>query len=190
MSMDKTIMILDASFLQLPAIEKAIDMGLKVVVLDMNPDAVGFKVPGVIKEAISTIDIPSAIRAAKRHKVDGVMTLATDMPMRTVAAVAKECRLVGISEETAIKVTDKSVIRQALKDACVSIPKFFKVKNKDEYKMAVKEMTGAFMVKPADSSGSRGILKVERAEISEDAYTYLCEVMKQFITETDLKSRG
>ena len=95
-------MILGASILQVPAIQMAVQMGLKVVVLDMNPDAVGFAVPGVIKEIISTINIPAAIEAAKRYHVDGVMTLATDMPMRTVAAVAKECGLVGISEDTAI----------------------------------------------------------------------------------------
>ena len=38
--MGKTIMILGASILQLPAIENAVEMGLKVVALDMNPDAV------------------------------------------------------------------------------------------------------------------------------------------------------
>ena len=103
----KTIMILGASILQLPAIEKATELGLRVVVLDMNPEAVGFKVPGVIKEIISTIDIPAAIATAKKYEIDGVMTLATDMPMRTVASVAKACSLVGISEETAIKATDK-----------------------------------------------------------------------------------
>lgn len=57
------------------------------------------------------------MEAAKRHHIDGVMTLATDMPMRTVAAVAKECGLVGVSEETAIKATDKSVMREALRTA-------------------------------------------------------------------------
>ena len=123
----KTIMILGASILQLPAIEKAVEMGLKVVALDMNPDAVGFNVPGVEKEFISTIDIDAAVEAAKRYEIDGVMTLATDLPMRVVAAVARECNLVGISEETAIKATDKSVMREALRIGNVPIPKFFKV---------------------------------------------------------------
>ena len=35
-------MILGASILQLPAIQKAKEMGLQVVVVDMNPAAVGF----------------------------------------------------------------------------------------------------------------------------------------------------
>lgn len=165
-------MILGASILQLPAIEKAAEMGLRVVALDMNPEAVGFSVPGVVKEVISTIDIPAAVDAAKKHKVDGVMTLATDMPMRTVAAVAKECGLIGVSEDTAVKATDKSVMREALRVAGVPIPKFYRVQNREEYDAAVAHMAGAFMVKPADSSGSRGILKVEDKTAAQTAYKY------------------
>lgn len=171
-SMDKTIMILGASLLQLPAIEKAIQMGLRVVALDMNPNAIGFGIPGVVKEVISTIDIPAAVEAAKSHNVDGVMTLATDMPMRTVAAVAKECGLIGISQDTAIKATDKSVMREALKSAGVPVPKFFKVSDFAGFKRAVDNLEGAFMVKPADSSGSRGILKVQDRAKADQAYEY------------------
>lgn len=167
-----TLMILGGSILQLPAIERAVDLGLRVVVLDMNPEAIGFKVPGVISEIISTIDIPAAIETAKKHKIDGVMTLATDMPMRTVASVAKACGLVGISEETAIKATDKSEMRLALKSADVPIPFFYRVENKEDYESAVRHLNGAFMVKPADSSGSRGILKVENKCDAEKAYEY------------------
>ena len=91
--MSKKIMILGASILQLPAIEKAKEMGLDVIAVDMNPAAVGFGVPGVVKEVISTIDTPAIVEAAKKHQSDGIMTLATDMPMRSVAAVAKEMGL-------------------------------------------------------------------------------------------------
>lgn len=170
--LDKKIMILGASILQLPAIEKAAEMGLTVIALDMNPDAVGFSVPGVIREVISTIDIPAAVEVAKKHRIDGVMTLATDMPMRTVAAVAKECGLVGIDEDTAIKATDKSEMREALRFAGVPVPKFYRVSNRDEFSAAVEQMTGAFMVKPADSSGSRGIMKVDNKDEAKDAYEY------------------
>ena len=60
----KKIMILGASILQLPAIEKSIEMGLEVIVVDMNPAAVGFGVNGVVKEIISTIDTPAILKAA------------------------------------------------------------------------------------------------------------------------------
>ncbi len=63
---DKTIMILGASILQLPAIVKALEMGLKVVALDINPEAIGFSVPGVIQEVISTTDVKAAVSSAKK----------------------------------------------------------------------------------------------------------------------------
>lgn len=173
--MNKKLMILGASILQLPAIEKAKEMGLDVVVVDMNPDAVGFKVPGIEKEIISTIDIQAVISAAKRHRIDGIMTLATDMPMRTVAAVAKEMNLIGIDEETALKATNKAEMRKALQLNNVPIPKFYVVSNKDEYKEVVKQFDVPFIVKPSDSSGSRGIFEVKdihNDDLIIEAYDY------------------
>ena len=124
----KRIMILGASILQLPAIRKAKEMGLQVVAVDMNPNAIGFSEDGVIKEVISTIDVPAVVDAANRNRVDGVMTLASDMPMRAVAAIAKEMNLVGISEETAVKATDKGEMRATLLKHGVPIPTFYRVK--------------------------------------------------------------
>lgn len=173
--MNKKLMILGASILQLPAIEKAKEMGLDVLVVDMNPDAVGFNVPGIEKEIISTIDIQAVISAAKRHRIDGIMTLATDMPMRTVAAVAKEMNLIGIDEETALKATNKAEMRKALQLNNVPIPKFYVVSNKDEYKDVVKQFNVPFIVKPADSSGSRGIFEVKdihNEDLIVEAYEY------------------
>lgn len=173
--MKKTIMILGASILQLPAIQKASQMGLRVVAVDMNPEAIGFSEPGIEKEVISTIDIPNVLAAAKRHKIDGIMTLASDMPMRTVAVVAKELGLVGITEDTALKATNKAFMRQSLQEHGVPIPKFFRVSDPAQYEAAVSQMDGPFMVKPADNSGSRGIVKVEDKkdrEAVEKAYAY------------------
>ena len=165
-------MILGAGILQLPAIEKAVKMGLRTVALDMNPEAVGFSVPGVEKEVISTIDIPAAVEAARRHHIDGVMTLATDMPMRTVAAIAEARGLPGVSAETALKATDKSVMREALRAASVPIPVFYRAENRGAFFSAAGRMSGPFMVKPADSSGSRGITRVADKACAEEAYEY------------------
>ncbi|MCR5151395.1 MAG: ATP-grasp domain-containing protein [Clostridiales bacterium] len=173
--MQKKIMILGASILQLPAIEKAIQMGLSVVAVDMNADAVGFRVPGVTKEVISTIDIPEIVKAAKRHSIDGIMTLATDMPMRSVAAVSKEMGFGGIDEDAVFKATNKIAMRIALKDKNVPVPNFFKASDKAEYLNAVKSIGVPFIVKPADSSGSRGIFKVsdlEDKKLIDEAYSY------------------
>ena len=168
-------MILGASILQLPAIEKAKEMGLEVIAVDMNPEAVGFKVPGVINEVISTIDTSAILKAAKRHQINGIMTLASDMPMQSVAVVSHEMGLIGISEATALKATNKAFMRDALKEAGVPVPFYFRVRGKDEFKRAVVQVSSAgykCIVKPADNSGSRGVNLLKDSSDLDAAYDY------------------
>lgn len=174
----KKIMILGASLLQLPAIEKAKEIGLEVIAVDMNPEAVGFKVQGVIKEVVSTIDTPAILEVAKRHQINGIMTLASDMPMQSVAVVSHEMGLVGISEDTALKATNKAFMCDALKEAGVPVPLYFRVKGKDEFKEAVKKVSDAgykCIVKPADNSGSRGVDLLKEDSDLDVAYDYTVE---------------
>ena len=121
----KRIMILGASLLQLPAIKKAKEMGLDVIAVDMDPDAVGFKEEGITKLQISTIDTPRIVEAARTYQIDGIMTLASDMPMQAVAAVCEELGLIGITPQTALNATNKAEMRRCFKAHDVPIPEFY-----------------------------------------------------------------
>lgn len=153
----KKIMILGASILQLPAITKAKEMGLQVIAVDMDPNAIGFKEDGVICEVISTIDTERILEAAKRHRIDGIVTICTDLPMRAVAKVAKELGLPGISEEAAFMCTNKGAMRARLKEYGVPVPEYYNVVTKEEYIEAVGKFAEKCVVKAVDNSGSRGI---------------------------------
>lgn len=52
----RTIMILGANETKVEAIRYALDLGLRVVVVDQDVNAVGFKIPGVIPEYFSICD--------------------------------------------------------------------------------------------------------------------------------------
>lgn len=156
----KSIMILGASIFQLPAIIKAKEMGLKTIVVDMDREAVGFKEADVFLE-ISTIDIPKVVEAAKKYNIDGVMTLATDMPVRTIAAIAKEMKINGVDEATALNATNKAVMRECLKKNNVPVPIFYRANTKEEYTEAVMQFKHKCIVKPADNSGSRGVFLID-----------------------------
>ena len=131
-------MIIGAGPLQLPGIKKAKEMGLHVVAVDMDPNAVGFSYADE-PLVINTIDVPAVVEAAKRIKVDGVLTLCTDLPVRTVAAVGEALNIPAISVENAFKATDKISMRETLKAAGVPVPYFFKAKNVAEFMKAVRE---------------------------------------------------
>lgn len=175
----KKILILGASIWQLPAIKTAKKLGLEVIVADMNPDAIGFKEEGVICEIVSTIDTEKVLAVAKKHRINGILTVASDMPMRTVATVCEEMGLVGISKETAFNATNKGAMRKSLAAGGVPIPGFVEVGTKDAYMNAIETLSSPkIIVKPVDNAGSRGVSLLENRDNMEEihkAYDYAKE---------------
>lgn len=155
----KKIMILGASTQQLPAILKAKQMGLHTIAVDMDPNAVGF-VYADTSLVISTTDVPGVLEAAKQHQIDGVITLASDMPMRAVAAVSEAMGFPCISEETAFRATNKAAMRRALEAGQAPIPAYYAVSSRDEFMRAVAQFDQECIVKPANSAGSRGVFLI------------------------------
>jgi biotin carboxylase len=153
----KKILIIGAGVLQIPAITEAKKMGLRVATFDYDKNAPGFELADE-SYVISTIDVEQAVKKAKEINPDGVMTLASDMPLRTVSAIAKELNLNAVSEETAYAATNKARMRELFKEHGVPIPKFYKAKTKSMFDEITKLFKGEkFIVKPADNSGSRGV---------------------------------
>jgi biotin carboxylase len=153
----KKILIIGAGTLQVPAIIEAKKMGYYVATFDLDNNAPGFKLADE-SYVISTIDIEAAVSKAREIRPDGVMTLASDMPLRTVAAIAKELSLKAISEETAYFATNKARMREKLQENGVPIPKFYIADDLTTFEKSVGEFKGErFIVKPADNSGSRGV---------------------------------
>lgn len=175
----KKILILGASIWQLPAIKTAKKLGLEVIVADMNPDAIGFKEEGVICEIVSTIDTEKVLSVAKKHRINGIITVASDMPMRTVATVCEEMGLVGISKETAFNATNKGAMRKSLAAGGVPIPEFVEVGTKEAYMKAIETISSPkIIVKPVDNAGSRGVSLLENRGNMEEihkAYDYAKE---------------
>ena len=167
----KKLLIIGASILQLPAIKKAKGLGYYVGVADFDPNAVGIKFADEYFN-VSTIDAPGVSELAKRFKPDGIMTLATDMPMRSVAMAAKECNLPGISMDTAIKATDKGEMIKAFERCAVEHPWYYIAKSGNEFSDIKGKVSFPCIMKPTDCSGSRGVVLVKDMEELEKEYLY------------------
>jgi phosphoribosylaminoimidazole carboxylase (NCAIR synthetase) len=128
----KRVLIIGASILQLPAIIKAKEMGYYVAVLDYNPKAVGIPYADEYFN-ISTIDVEGVAKAAQDWGADGIMTLATDMPMRAVAKACETLGLNGISYETAVKATDKGEMIKAFEAHGVAHPWYYVAPDPDSF---------------------------------------------------------
>lgn len=173
----KKVIILGASFLQIPIIKTAKSLGYYTVVADMNPEAEGFKYADK-KYVVSTIDTKALIEVVEKEKPDGIVTAATDMPMRSIGYIGEKFNFNTVSYETALKATDKYKMREALFNFGVPVPKYFLVDSENEYFKAISKIKGKKIVKPIDSSGSRGIFLLEDDNEAKTAYQHALDNSK------------
>lgn len=167
----KRLLIIGASILQLPAIKKAKELGHYVAVADFNPNAVGIPYADEFYNA-STIDIEAICKVAEEFKPDGIMTLATDMPMRSIAAATSRLGLPGISMDTAIKSTDKGEMIKAFKEHGVESPWFHIIDNVTVLNALLPHLSYPCILKPTDNAGSRGVMLVKSVDELIAAYQY------------------
>lgn len=167
----KKLLIIGASILQLPAIKRAKELGFYVGVADYDPNAVGIEYADEYFN-VSTIDQDGVSDVAKAFKPDGIMTLATDMPMRSVAKAAETCGLCGITMDTAIKATDKGEMIKAFEANGVEHPWYYIAESKDTFDQIKEKISFPCIMKPTDSSGSRGVVLVQSLDELEKEYNY------------------
>ncbi len=167
----KRLLIIGASILQLPAIKKAKELGYYVGVVDYDPQAIGISFADEYFN-VSTIDADGVCDVAKQFKPHGIMTLATDMPMRSVAKAAACCGLAGISMDTAVKATDKGEMIKAFEACGVEHPWYYLVGDEKELASLENLITYPCIMKPTDSSGSRGVVLLENATMLRDEFSY------------------
>lgn len=172
--MKNKLFIVGASILQLPAIKTAKEMGLTVAVADISPKAVGIPYADVYYN-VSTVDENGIYEAAKDFGADGIMTLATDMPMRSVAYTCCRLGLCGIDYETAIRSTDKAEMIRAFDNAGLPVPYYALPENLDDAVNLGKKLGFPLVCKPVDNSGSRGVSLVCDPSELKDAVRYGAE---------------
>ena len=167
----KKLMVIGASVLQLPAIKRGKELGFEVAVADYDENAVGIKFADKFYN-VSTIDVKGVTAAAKDFGADGIMTLASDMPMRSVARAAKELGLAAVSEETAVCATDKGEMIKCFKKHNVPSPWYYIAKNMEEFYAILEKIEYPCIMKPLDNSGSRGIILANNEKELKEGYGY------------------
>jgi biotin carboxylase len=155
----KTVLFVGAGRHQRRAIEQASARGLRVVAVDRNPDALGFRAADVT-EAVDFTDLDAVTEIAGRHRVDGVLTVSADRAVPVVAAVAERLGLPGIGTKTAHLMTHKIEMRRTLAEAGVPQPRFAAARNLAEGRLAVQTVRLPAVLKPADSGGQRGLFQL------------------------------
>lgn len=161
--LDARVLFVGGSREALPAIRRARELGLRVVVSDYSPDAPGF---ALADERIlaSTYDIDETVEGARRAhersgRLDGVLCAACDVPL-TVASVAEALGLPGISVATARLAVDKLAMKDRLAAAGVPVPWYAPVGSFEALARHVSETDAVLVLKPVDSRGARGVQRL------------------------------
>jgi biotin carboxylase len=152
----KTVLFVGAGRHQRRAILRAQELGLRVVAVDRNPEAAGLAEADAA-EVVDFVDLAAVVDVARRHGVDGALTVSADRAVPVVAAIAEKLGLPGIGRETAHLMTHKVAMRRRLAEGGVPQPQFAAIRAWREAAAAADTVGFPSVLKPADSGGQRGI---------------------------------
>lgn len=155
--MKRKIAIIGGSYLQLPIVNKAREMGLEVHCFSWEDGAVCKDVADHFYP-ISIVEKEQILAKCQEIGIDAITTIASDTAVVTVNYVAQRMGLISNPDEYSEMTTNKYKMRQCFLSGNVPSPKFVLVDDMDHY-----QITGfkfPLIVKPTDRSGSRGVEKV------------------------------
>ena len=154
----KKLMILGAGYTQVPLHKAAQKLGYSTIAASIPGDYDSFNIADEI--AYADISDPAAvIDAAKQFKADGVATCGLDLGMKAIGYVCEALALNGPSKSAAETVSDKYLMKKALKASGVTTADFFCIHNETELEEAIKRLTFPVILKATDQMGGRGIFK-------------------------------
>ena len=167
------LLILGAGQMQVPIIALAKELGHTTIVADFDPNAPGFKYAD-IKSTVSTIDKDAVLQLAQSEKVDGILT-TSDYPVRVVAYVSEKLGLPAMTQKVAEVCTNKYAQRVLFKENGVNTPFFIKCDMDSD----LSDLTSfPYIVKPVDSSASRGVEEVHNKQQLHDAVKVACSLSR------------
>ena len=166
-------MFVGAGIETVPGMRCAAEMGLHVVASDGNINALGMQFANDRLDA-STYDIVATVEKARNYHeqvrpLSGVLCLGTDVPM-TVAAIAEDLGLPGITRASALLASDKLAMKDCYSAHGIPIPWYSYVDTSEILKGILRSHEETLVIKPVDSRGARGVLKLNAGIDSDWAF--------------------
>lgn len=153
----KNLAIIGASYLQLPLINKAKEMGYTTHVFAWEAHDVGESAADYFYP-ISIVEKEAILKKCREIGICGICSISSDLAVITVNYVADALHLPGNSLESTLISTNKHAMRKAFAEhGDPSVSSFLVQSVSDAEKISIAYPV---IVKPTDRSGSRGITKV------------------------------
>ena len=187
----KRIMILGGNFFQKTAIIRAKELGYYVITVDYLPENPGHVFADEYHN-ISTIDKDAVLGLAERLKIDGILSYASDVSAPTAAYVAEKLDLPTNPLSSVNILTNKGQFRQFMKENGIDGIYGDSFTDCDDAKVFAIKCGFPIVVKPVDSSGSKGVSVVIKEEDFKKAFDYALNysISKHVIVEKYIKKQG
>ena len=168
----KKIMILGAGIYQVPLIKTAKKLGLYTIVVSIPGNYPGFELADKVYYE-NTVDDEKILEIAKEEQIDGIITTGTDVCVITIGKVCDAMGLAGLSYEAAQIAVDKMLMKTKYEEYGVRTARFRKVLFSDpDIKKTIEGLEFPLIFKSVDSSGSRGITRVDSYDKFDSARKY------------------
>lgn len=164
----KKLMIMGAGIYQVPLIKKAKEMGIYTIAVSIPGNYPGFAFADQVCYE-NTVDYERILEVAKREQIDGIVTAGTDVAVITIGKVCDELGLTGLSFEAAKIASNKILMKKKYEEYGVRTARFRELTFEDDMYEVTKDLNLPPMFKAVDSSGSRGIIRVNSQEEFETA---------------------
>lgn len=155
----KKILLLGGAYAQTPVIKKAKDKGLYVITCDNEPKNPGHKFADEYFN-VSTTDKDAVLELATNLQVDYVLAYASDPAAPVAAYVSQNLSLPGNSFKSVQMLSEKDLFRDFLIDNGFNAPKNLSFDESEDSEIILHGFRYPLIVKPTDSSGSKGVSKV------------------------------
>ena len=171
------IMILGAGVYQEPLIRTALSMNLEVHVASLLGDYPGIDVAPNF-HPIDITDEKAILELCQELGIDGILTTATDICIPTIGLVVDNIGLPGTGYQSGFACMDKSIMKQKFIQKGVPTANYRDVNSIIEAVSFFEGINGPCVIKATDSSGSRGIIRVNRIDDIADAFNEAFSISK------------
>ena len=171
----RKIMILGAGIYQVPLIKTAKKMGLYTIAVSIPGNYPGFALADKVYYE-NTVDEDMMLKIAREEQIDGIVTTGTDVCVQSIGNVCDAMGLCGISRDAAIIANNKMLMKTKYEEYGVRTARFRQVSFDDpDVRKTIEGLEFPLIFKSVDSSGSRGIIRVDSYDAFESSMQYVKE---------------
>lgn len=188
----KKLMLLGGLRYLLPVIEAAHQQGYYVITADYLPDNIAHKYSDEYCN-ISIVDREAVLAKAGELHIDGIMSFACDPGVVAASYVQNQLGLPSFGPFQSVEILqNKDLFRSFLARNGFNVPWAFSFTTIDDAWNARSKFSYPLMVKPTDSAGSKGCMRVddECALIDAIEYAFRFSISGTVIIEEFLEKKG